>query len=92
MEWVKKQRANGSIYYFNVLTGAKMARSPNDLDATDGGDPPPPRGSAMKRIFQVRSWQGLSRHGIAYVRSLALIFLVLAALFFYRSITVPPRR
>lgn len=57
VEWVKKQRPNGSIYYFNVLTGAKLARSPNDLDAADGGDPPPSRGSALSRVFQVRSWK-----------------------------------
>lgn len=53
MEWVKKRRANGSIYYFNVLTGAKQATSPNDLDGTDGGAPAPTHGSATQRIFQV---------------------------------------
>lgn len=51
-EWVKKRRANGSIY-FNVLTGAKQAESPNDPDSTAGADPAPTRGSAMRRIFQV---------------------------------------
>lgn len=53
MEWVKKQRANGSIYYFNVLTGTKQARSPNDLDGTDGG-PAPSHGGAVHHLFRVR--------------------------------------
>ena len=62
VEWVKKQRSNGSVYYFNVMTGAKLARSPNDLggDGADGGDPAPSRESVMSRIFRVRSWRGIS--------------------------------
>ncbi|CAM9275351.1 unnamed protein product [Ectocarpus fasciculatus] len=51
VEWVKKQRPNGSIYYFNVMTGAKQTASPNHLDAT-GGAAPPPSNSALGRIFQ----------------------------------------
>lgn len=63
MEWVKKRRPNGSIYYFNVLTGAKQAKSPNDMDDAGGGAPgggalaPSARGGGggvMHRIFQVR--------------------------------------
>eukprot|EP00752_Nemacystus_decipiens_P002624 g2457.t1 len=50
--WVKKQRPNGSVYYFNVLTGVSLARSPNDLGGTDGGNPAPARGSTASRVFQ----------------------------------------
>lgn len=55
MEWVKKQRPNGSIYYFNVMTGAKQTASPNHLDDA-GGAAPPPLNSALGRIFQVRKY------------------------------------
>ncbi|CBJ30298.1 similar to neural precursor cell expressed, developmentally down-regulated 4-like [Ectocarpus siliculosus] len=51
VEWVKKQRPNGSIYYFNVMTGAKQTASPNHLDNA-GGSAPPPSNSALGRIFQ----------------------------------------
>ncbi|CAN0024019.1 unnamed protein product, partial [Ectocarpus sp. 12 AP-2014] len=50
VEWVKKQRPNGSIYYFNVMTGAKQTASPNHLDDA-GGAGPPPSNSALGRIF-----------------------------------------
>ena len=51
MEWVKKRRSDGSIYYFNVLTNFKQDRSPNDLD---GEDPSLPRLSAASHLFPVR--------------------------------------
>lgn len=67
VEWVKKRRGNGSIYYFNVLTGAKQAKSPNDLEGTDGGAPAPTNGNVMQRIFQVSGRKEyVSSTGMAY--------------------------
>ncbi|CBJ30297.1 E3 ubiquitin-protein ligase, putative [Ectocarpus siliculosus] len=64
-DWVKKQRANGSIYYFHPLTGKKQSTPPDALGSARGG--PQASGTALNRIFRpahASSGAGVSReHG-----------------------------
>ncbi|CAM9296241.1 unnamed protein product, partial [Hapterophycus canaliculatus] len=55
VEWVKKQRKNGTTYYFNHLTGATRNNSPNESSIVLAGAPvaPPRPPPAINRIFQV---------------------------------------
>ncbi|CAM9879744.1 unnamed protein product [Ectocarpus sp. 12 AP-2014] len=48
-DWVKKQRANGSIYYFHPLTGKKRSTPPDGLGSAGGG--PQTSGTVLNRIF-----------------------------------------
>ncbi|CAM9357602.1 unnamed protein product [Ascophyllum nodosum] len=51
VEWVKKQRRNGSFYYFNIMTGAVQERSPTDHG--DANAATGPRPSNLARIFRM---------------------------------------
>lgn len=65
MEWVKKQTRTGSVYYYNVMTGSRRTRSPNEEDDDRSGSggaraavappppPPPPRSTAIHNVFRV---------------------------------------
>lgn len=57
VEWVKRQRRDGSFYYSNTMTGAVQNSSPHERVADATGAPAatrPRRGVA--RMFQV-SWE-----------------------------------
>ncbi|CAM9891659.1 unnamed protein product [Scytosiphon promiscuus] len=56
-EWVKKQKPNGSIYYFHVLDGIRQTTPPHGLEGASRTVPHPqpptlPRKSAASRFFQ----------------------------------------
>ncbi|CAN0019989.1 unnamed protein product [Scytosiphon promiscuus] len=52
-EWAKRQRKDGSMYYFNHMTGATRDNSPNELSIGGLGAPPPPRPQrTISRIFK----------------------------------------
>ncbi|CAN0411795.1 unnamed protein product [Ascophyllum nodosum] len=56
VEWVKKERQNGSFYYFNIMTGAVQDRSPNngiDANAAAEASAVPSRPHRLARIFQM---------------------------------------
>ncbi|CAB1105968.1 unnamed protein product [Ectocarpus sp. CCAP 1310/34] len=53
-DWVKKQRANGSIYYFHPLTGKKQSTPPDALGSAGGG--PQASGTVLNQIFHVSQY------------------------------------
>ncbi|CAM9385471.1 unnamed protein product [Scytosiphon promiscuus] len=53
IEWAKRQRKDGSMYYFNHMTGATRDNSPNELSIGGPGAPPPPRPQrTISRMFK----------------------------------------